>query len=297
MSYSPAAGLEEVEPNLYDTLRSSVTAETLATIIYTSGTTGEPKGVMLTHGNIVSNVVSVIGILPVDSDRVVLSFLPLSHIFERSGFYLYLQGRATIFYCRTLNPWQNLLDVRPHFLTSVPRLFEKIYTKAMERAERQGAVKAAFASWSVEVAKEWAELKSRGRAIGPWLDFKHTLAVNLVFAKWKAASGGRIRYFVSGGAPLSTDLARVFYGAGLPILQGYGLTESSPVITANTPNRIGSVRLAGLSMSWRCESPQTAKFFARDRTSCAATTTSPTETAAALSNVMPKVGSGCIRET
>ena len=232
------------EPNLYETLRASVASDSLATLIYTSGTTGEPKGVMLTHGNIVSNVLASARILPFDSESVVLSSLPLSHIFERSGFYLYLYGHATIFYAESIDlVGQNMREVRPHFLTSVPRLFEKIHDRAMERAESNGRVQGAIARWAVEVAKDWAEVASRHGKVGLWLNLKRTLAVKLVFARWRASMGGRIRFFVSGGAPLSADLARIFYGAGLPILQGYGLTESSPVISANTPaeNRLGSV--------------------------------------------------------
>ena len=232
------------EPNLYETLRASVASDSLATLIYTSGTTGEPKGVMLTHGNIVSNVLASAGILPFDSESVVLSSLPLSHIFERSGFYLYLYGHATIFYAESIDlVGQNMREVRPHFLTSVPRLFEKIHDRAMERAESNGRVQGAIARWAVEVATDWAEVASRHGKVGLWLNLKRTLAVKLVFARWRASMGGRIRFFVSGGAPLSADLARIFYGAGLPILQGYGLTESSPVISANTPaeNRLGSV--------------------------------------------------------
>ena len=232
------------EPNLYETLRASVASDSLATLIYTSGTTGEPKGVILTHGNIVSNVLASAGILPFDSESVVLSSLPLSHIFERSGFYLYLYGHATIFYAESIDlVGQNMREVRPHFLTSVPRLFEKIHDRAMERAESNGRVQGAIARWAVEVAKDWAEVASRHGKVGLWLNLKRTLAVKLVFARWRASMGGRIRFFVSGGAPLSADLARIFYGAGLPILQGYGLTESSPVISANTPaeNRLGSV--------------------------------------------------------
>jgi long-chain acyl-CoA synthetase len=232
------------EPDLYETLRASVASDSLATLIYTSGTTGEPKGVMLTHGNIVSNVLASAGILPFDSESVVLSSLPLSHIFERSGFYLYLYGHATIFYAESIDlVGQNMREVRPHFLTSVPRLFEKIHDRAMERAESSGRVQGAIARWAVEVAKDWAEVASRHGKVGLWLNLKRTLALKLVFARWRASMGGRIRFFVSGGASLSTDLARIFYGAGLPILQGYGLTESSPVISANTPaeNRLGSV--------------------------------------------------------
>ena len=236
--------LDSAEPLLYETLRESVSSETLATIIYTSGTTGEPKGVMLTHGNIVSNVLSSSAILPVDSDSVALSFLPLSHIFERSTFYLYFYSGAQIYYCEDIDFVRDYLqEVRPHYLTSVPRLFEKIYSKAMQMAERRGAIASRLAYWSVEVAREWAEMKSRGHDIPAILELKHSIASRLFFSRWREATGGRIRHFISGGAPLSVDLARVFYGAGLPILQGYGLTESSPVITANAPghNRLGSV--------------------------------------------------------
>lgn len=232
------------EPGLYETLRASITPDSLATIIYTSGTTGEPKGVMLTHHNIVSNVLSSSTIIPFNAESVVLSFLPLSHIFERSGFYLYLRSRATIFYAESVDlVVKNMLEVRPHFLASVPRFFEKVYSRAMERAEASGRITGSIAQWAVNVAKEWADLVSRGAQPPAWLQLKHTLAVSLVFSKWRAVMGGRIRFFISGGAPLSIELARVFYGAGMPILQGYGLTESSPVITANTPaqNRMGSV--------------------------------------------------------
>lgn len=236
--------IDAAEPQLYKTLQSSVTPDSLATIIYTSGTTGEAKGVMLSHGNIVANLLSCSEVVPFNEVNVVLSFLPLSHIFERMGFYMYLYRRATIYYAQSIDHLaQNMLEVRPHFLTSVPRLFEKIYARAIERAEAGGAIQAAIMRWAIEVAKEWAEAVSRSGRTSAWLNFKHMFAVKLVFSKWQAATGGRIRYFISGGAPLAPDLARVFYGAGMPILQGYGLTESSPVITINTPteNRLGSV--------------------------------------------------------
>src|SRR5207253_418749 len=215
-----------------------------ATLIYTSGTTGEPKGVMLTHRNIVSNVLANCQMLPVEEGDVVLSFLPLSHIFERTSLYLFLYRRATIHYAENVDRVaQNMAEVRPYFMTSVPRLFEKIYAKTIERAEAAGKVQAAIAHWAISVAQEWAAMASRGRRVGLWLNWKHRLAVKLVFSKWRAAMGGRIRYFISGGAPLASELAHIFYGAGIPILQGYGMTECSPVIAANTPtaNRLGSV--------------------------------------------------------
>ncbi len=236
--------VDAAEPQLYETIRSAVTPETLATLIYTSGTTGQPKGVMLTHGNIISNVLGSNAILPLDTDSVVLSFLPLSHIFERSGLYLYLYNRAAIHYAEGVDVIaRNLQEVRPHFLAGVPRLFEKMYDRAIERAEGRGRLAGSIAHWAVRVAKDWAKRASSGLKIPVWLEIEHSIATRLFLSKWRAAMGGRIRYFISGGAPLSTELAETFYGAGMPILQGYGLTESSPVITANSAiqNRLGSV--------------------------------------------------------
>lgn len=236
--------LHSERPELYDELRGDVRPDDLATLIYTSGTTGEPKGVMLTHRNIVSNVVSSGKTFRIVENDVILSFLPLSHIFERAAMYLYLCHRATIFYAEGVDAVaQNLREVRPMYMTSVPRMFEKIYEKTMEKAEASGKAKAAIARWAVEVAKEWAAKANRNQPVGALLNLKRRLAMKLVFSKWHEAMGGRIRHFISGGAPLALDIAQVFYGAGLPILQGYGLTESSPVITANRPdaNRLGSV--------------------------------------------------------
>jgi long-chain acyl-CoA synthetase len=234
----------DAEPQLYQTLQTSVTPESLATLIYTSGTTGDPKGVMLTHANLVANVLSTAQVMSVAADEPVLTFLPFSHIFERAVMYYYLYTRATIYYAQSVDTVAaDLAEVRPFYMTSVPRLFEKIYARAMERAEAKGALTAKIARWAVGVAKEWAETTCNERSVNLPLKLKHQLADKLVFSKWRAAMGGRIKYFVSGGAPLAPDLARIFYGAGLPILQGYGLTESSPGITSNTTaaHRLGSV--------------------------------------------------------
>src|SRR5581483_8290539 len=235
---------DAAEPNLYETLRRSVRPNNLATLLYTSGTTGEPKVVMLTHRNLVSNVLANRQSLPVGEDDVILSFLPLSHIFERTGFYLYLLGRASIHYAESIEMvGQNLAEVRPHYMTSVPRVFEKIHARIIDQAEKEGKLKAAIAKWAMAVGAEWAALDNKGQRIGLPLRIRHALATKLVFSKLRARVGGRIKCFISGGAPLSVELAGIFYGAGLPILQGYGLTESSPVITANMPgnNRLGSV--------------------------------------------------------
>ncbi|QQS44952.1 MAG: long-chain fatty acid--CoA ligase [Acidobacteriota bacterium] len=235
---------DEAEPGLYPTLSEATAPETLATLIYTSGTTGEPKGVMLTHSNLVSNALSNFGIAQVKEGEVALSFLPFSHIFERTTIYMYLYAGMTIYYAESVETVaRDLTEARPDFMTSVPRLFEKIYARAMERAEEGGKLKFAIASWAVGVAKEWARIVSEGGQPDLMLSLRHKLADALVFSKWRQAMGGRVRALVSGGAPLPIDLALVFYGAGLPIYQGYGLTESSPTISSNHPihNRLGSV--------------------------------------------------------
>jgi long-chain acyl-CoA synthetase len=234
----------ETEPELYETLSQSVTPDTLATLIYTSGTTGEPKGVMLSHGNLVSSVLTNYAMAEVSESDVALSFLPFSHIFERNTIYLYLHARMTVYLAESIDTVaQNLLEARPHFMTSVPRLFEKVYAKTLEKAETGGSLKATLANWAFGIARQWSELASEGKPVPLSLQWKHRVADLLVLSKWRAAMGGRIRTLVAGGAALEPELGHVFYGAGLPIYQGYGLSESSPTISCNTPraNRIGSV--------------------------------------------------------
>ena len=232
------------EPELYETLSRSVTPDTLATLIYTSGTTGEPKGVMLTHGNLLASVLINARDSELNENEVALSFLPFSHIFERSTIYLYLHARITTFLAESIDTvGANLQEARPHFMTSVPRLFEKIYARTVEKAEVGGKLQAALAEWAFDTARQWARLASENKPIPALLRLKHRIADKLILAKWRAAMGGRIRVLVAGGAALPEELAYVFYGAGLPIYQGYGLSESSPTISCNNPreNRIGSV--------------------------------------------------------
>lgn len=234
----------DTDPHALETLQGTVMPETLATLIYTSGTTGDPKGVMLSHSNLVANVLSTAQIMTVDEDEPVLSFLPFSHIFERAVIYYYLFARAKVFYARSIDSVaEDLRDVKPHYLTSVPRLFEKIHARAMEKADEKGGLIAKIAHWSIEVGRQWAEIISNGGDPGFALNLKHKLADALFFSKWREAMGGGIRYFVSGGAALAPELAKTFYAAGMPILQGYGLTESSPGISSNSEahNRLGSV--------------------------------------------------------
>ena len=217
----------------------------LATLIYTSGTTGLPKGVMLSHDNIYSNVQASLTVLPLDIGKeVALSFLPLCHIFERMGDYLYWAMGAAIYYVDSFDTVPIALqEARPTFAMSVPRLYEKMYARAFENALASGAFKKRIFFWARAVADRWADAKLAGHdPVGP-LAWQYALAQKLVFSKIKARTGGRVRYFISGGAPLSPEINKFFFAAGLIILEGYGLTETSPVIGVNNPAafRIGTI--------------------------------------------------------
>ena len=213
--------------------------EDLATIIYTSGTTGEPKGVMLTHSNLVSNLIDSSGHLSFGEHDIALSVLPLSHVFERQAMYMYLhQGMAVYFAesLQTIGP--NLREVSPTVLVGVPRIFEKIYARIRERAAEAGKVSAAMLAWSVSVARDYAKHVIAHEPVPAFLKLKHWIAAKLVFSKWQWAFGGRMRLLVSGGAALPEDLSYIYTGAGIPIVQGYGLTETSPVITTSNIENI-----------------------------------------------------------
>jgi long-chain acyl-CoA synthetase len=217
----------------------------VATIIYTSGTTGDPKGVMLTHDNIWSNVASALQVLRIGPPDSSLSFLPLSHIFERmAGHYAMFSAGTTIHYAESMDTVpQNLVEVSPTVVTSVPRLYEKMYARVLENALAGGAVKKRIFFWARKVADRWADYRLSGAKPPRLLGWQYGLAQRLVFSKLKARTGGRLRFFVSGGAPLAADIAKFFYAAGLPILEGYGLTETSPVICVNLLERprVGTV--------------------------------------------------------
>ena len=220
------------------------TPDDLATIIYTSGTTGEPKGVMLTHGNIASNVDSVRSLLDVRPGDECLSFLPLSHIFERTGgHYVMITGGVLINYAKGVETVAgDMVSLRPQIMTSVPRVYEKMFEKVTDAATSTPA-KARIFRWVRRVADRWTERRLSGRPVGPILALEHRLADRLVFRKLREKTGGRIRYFISGGAPLAAEIGRFFYAAGLPIMEGYGLTETAPVLSVNTLEapRFGSV--------------------------------------------------------
>ena len=232
------------QPELNNELERQATPEDLATIIYTSGTTGEPKGVMLTHSNLVSNLVDCSGHLSFGEQDTALSVLPLSHVFERQALYMYLYHGMAVYYAEAIETLGvNLREVRPTILVGVPRIFEKIYARIRERAAQEGRAKVLILSWAVDVAREYARLIEAHRSIPTWLKLKHSLASRLVFSRWRQAFGGRIRLLISGGAALPEDLGYIYLGAGIPIMQGYGLTETSPVITTGQldDNRIGTV--------------------------------------------------------
>jgi long-chain acyl-CoA synthetase len=222
-----------------------VTKDDLASIIYTSGTTGDPKGVMLTHWNFVSNVLAVHEVVRITQADRCLSFLPLSHVLERTaGYYCMLYRGVGIAYAERMDTVpQDMLDVRPTVMISVPRLYEKIYARVMGTAMAGSALKKNIFFWARKVGFEHGRRRREGEAISLWLRFRHRLADRLVFRKLRARTGGRLRFFVSGGAPLAPAINEFFYAAGLTILEGYGLTETAPVLAANTFEhfRIGSV--------------------------------------------------------
>jgi long-chain acyl-CoA synthetase len=235
--------LESEQPGLADDLAHAAGPDDLATIIYTSGTTGEPKGVMLTHANMVSNLIDSSNHLEFGEGDSALSVLPLSHGFERQAMNMYLYHGMSVYFGESLEQTgANLREVNPTVFVGVPRIYEKILEKAADRAAAKGKANAALFSWAIELGKQWAQLKASGRRIPFWLSLKHAVADLLVYKKLRRALGGRIRIFVSGGAALSPDTALAFNGAGLPIVQGYGLTETSPVITAGQleDDRVGT---------------------------------------------------------
>jgi long-chain acyl-CoA synthetase len=235
--------LEREQPDLAARLASASRPDDLATIIYTSGTTGEPKGVMLTHANMVSNLIDSSNHFEFGEKDSALSVLPLSHGFERQAMNMYLYHGMSVYFGEALEKIGiNLREVHPTVLVGVPRIYEKILEKAAENASGKGKANAALFAWALNIGKAWAQLKAYRQRIPFWLSLRHKLADMLVFRRLRAAMGGRIRLFVSGGAALSPDVALALNGAGLPIVQGYGLTETSPVITAGRldDNRVGS---------------------------------------------------------
>lgn len=231
-------------PHLYEQLSAQTKPEDLATIIYTSGTTGEPKGVMLTHHNLVSNALNSGIVFELRPDDTALSFLPLSHVFERTVLYIYMHFGVQICFARGVETVaEDIKEVRPTVVTAVPRLFEKIYATINKRAAEAKPIQQKIFHRAVEVGRQVAMLRDKGEKVPIRLALELKALDRLVFTKWRAAIGGRLRFFVSGGAALSPELAYIFAGARITILQGYGLTETSPVVSFNRPqaNRIGTI--------------------------------------------------------
>ena len=237
-------GLKLEEPNLISELSKKVESADVATLIYTSGTTGEPKGVMLSHENLLSNIIDAGEKYEFTSKDVPLSVLPLSHVFERTGMYLYIINGMAVHYAESIEKVpENLREVKPTMFVGVPRIFEKVYAKAKLKAAQKSRLKEAIFDWAIEVSKEFALKNEENRAVSKWLEIKHSLADKLVFSKLRDFFGGRLRFCITGGAALSDSIYLIFMGAGIPIMQGYGLTETSPVISSSNPAnvRLGTV--------------------------------------------------------
>ena len=216
----------------------------LATIIYTSGTTGEPKGVMLSHGNLMSNLVAATEVLPVGVDDVALSFLPLSHAFERMASYLYLYTGVTLIFAESIETvGRDVTAVKPTVLTGVPRVYEKMQARIMDKGTAPGGAKAAIFKWAIKAGTAKASTTLRGKTPGALTSLQAGLADRLVFSKIRDGVGGRLRFVVSGSAPLPVNVLEFFVGIGIPVIEGYGLTETAPILTVNPVNapRSGSV--------------------------------------------------------
>ena len=213
------------------TIKNQITEDELATLIYTSGTTGKPKGVMLSHKNLVSNVLASEERLPIGDNYRVLSFLPLCHVFERMIDYLFIYKGISIYYAESIETIaDNLKEVKPHLFATVPRLLEKVYDKIVAKGSDLSGIKKALFFWALELGLEFDPQEDKGW----WYNFRLKIANKLIFSKWREALGGNVVAIVSGGAALQARLARVFTSAQIPILEGYGLTETSPVIAVNS---------------------------------------------------------------
>jgi long-chain acyl-CoA synthetase len=244
--YIQEKGIEKKNesPNFLKESMQFVNEDDVCTIIYTSGTTGVPKGVVLTHKNIMSNVTSALESFPITEEDVWLSFLPLCHIFERmGGYYTAFASGGTVCYAESIEKVAtNLIEVKPTIMTSVPRLFERIYSRIIKNVESQPEKKQKIFYSAIKVGTEYAKAKKAGKVSLP-LKIKNKLASKLVFKKLIERTGGNIRFFISGGAALSRELGEFFEAVGITIIEGYGLTESSPVISANRVDdyKFGSV--------------------------------------------------------
>lgn len=222
---------------------NQVSPDDLATIIYTSGTTGKPKGVMLSHWNITSNALDASKRLPnIGTDSRVLSFLPICHIFERVLIYLYQYAGTSVYYAEGIDKiGDNAKEIKPHLMSVVPRLLEKVYDKIVAKAGELSVIKQKIFFWAVSLGEIWEPYQKNGK----FYEFKLKIAQKLIFSKWQEALGGELHTMVSGSAPLQPRLSRIFAAAGMPVMEGYGLTETSPVVSvgmlANGMYKVGTV--------------------------------------------------------
>ena len=232
------------DPAGYEAARAAIAPGDLASILYTSGTTGDPKGVMLSHGNFASNVNATLGIIPFNDADVCLSILPLTHVFERMVEFAYLAAGATIAYAESFDAVpQNIAEIRPTVMASVPRLFEKVHARVLESMRASPMIRRLIFAAALAIGRRNARPFLDGRQAGFLARLLSPLTDRLVFAKLRERFGGRVRFFISGGAPLAPEISLFFHAAGIRVLEGYGLTETSPVIAVNTlgKTRIGSV--------------------------------------------------------
>jgi long-chain acyl-CoA synthetase len=228
---------EELEG--FERLARSHQPDDEASLIYTSGTTGTPKGTLLTQRNFASQVVVLRELLQYQPDDLALSLLPLCHIYERTNCYVYLGGGCSVAYAEGFDKViDNMQEVRPTLMAVVPRFFEKFYARLMERMQRAPWVKRRVFDWAVGVGRRAVPYRLAQKPVPGWLGIQHRLADGLVYSKLRAEIGGRMRCFISGAAPLSRDLNLFFHALGLTIFEGYGLTETSPVIAVNTPGQV-----------------------------------------------------------
>lgn len=227
---------DEAKQAEVEELKNGIKAEDLATLIYTSGTTGVPKGVMLSHKNIASNSVACVPRLPVDSSAKSLSFLPVCHVYERMLIYLYILTGVSIYFAESMETiGDNLREVKPDVFTAVPRLLEKVYDKIVNKGAELTGIKRALFFWALELGEKYEPYGKNGA----FYEFKLGIARKIIFSKWQEALGGNTKAVASGSAALQPRLAKVFNAAGIPVMEGYGLTETSPVVTVNCEGEKG----------------------------------------------------------
>lgn len=220
---------KSIDSSRVNELKANVQNEDLATIIYTSGTTGNPKGVMLSHNNLLSNVLATEPIIPANEKSPVLTFLPICHVYERMLHYLYMRVGASVYFAESMDTiGDNIREVKPEVFSAVPRLIEKVFDRIMAKGEELKGMKRTLFFWAVKLAESY---DFEGKSY--WYQFQLFVARKLIFSKWKAALGGNVRAIASGSAALQPRLARIFFAAQIPILEGYGLTETSPVVSVN----------------------------------------------------------------